>query len=618
MKKNTHFLLLMISVNLVLVHDVMAQPGTQAGITIVPKPLYLEQRSGNFVLDNETRILVSGEDRDLTAIGNQLADELEKLVGIRPDVGVAASPHAKNSIFLGLETDTLGDEGYRLTVSADRVSARGSKPAGVFYATQSILQLLPTAHGGAATALPAVEIADKPRFGWRGLMLDVGRYFYSVEYIKKYIDYLAMHKMNTFHWHLTEDHGWRIEIKKYPRLTSVGAWRAGTQFACGDRVDHTPHGGFYTQDQVREIVAYAQARYVTVVPEIEMPGHTYAALVAYPELSCTGEPAEMLINWGIQEDIYCGGKEEVFVFLENVLSEVAALFPSEFIHIGGDEAPKKRWEACSHCQKRIQDEGLEDEHELQSYFITRIERFLRTKGKRIIGWDEILEGGLAPNAAVMSWRGIEGGIEAARMHHPVVMTPHTHMYFDYYQGEPYLEPFAIGGYLPLQKVYGYEPIPDELSKEEANFILGVQGNVWAEYIHSPDYADYMTFPRVAALAEVAWTERRLKDWDDFIRRMEAQYVRYEQRGIKYAQSAFNVLYDVRRDAVGSGATVSLSTHTFQPDIRYTVDGTEPTASATSYEKPFAIAAPCTVKAATFKNGIRINKVSSYSLIGSER
>ncbi len=582
---------------------------------IIPQPLHLTKGKGSFTINHKTQILFANEAADLQAVARQLADGIREHTGLLLTVAELQPGKTKNAIILRLQADTLGDEGYHLVVNNSGVEITANRPAGAFYASQTFCQLLPVQeHGAKSIRVPAVAITDKPRFGWRGLMLDVGRYFYSVDYIKRYIDYLAMHKMNTFHWHLTEDHGWRIEIKKYPRLTSVGGWRKGTHFNAGNRINNTPHGGYYTQDQIREVVAYAQAKFVTIVPEVEMPGHSYAAQVAYPELSCTGEPSEMLVSWGIQKDIFCAGRERTFNFLEDVLTEVAALFPGEVIHIGGDEAPKDRWKACPDCQRRIQEEGLKDEHELQSYFITRIEKFLQTKGKRIIGWDEILEGGLAPNAIVMSWRGEAGGITAAGMEHEVVMAPNHFMYLDYYQGEAYLEPFSIGGFLPLRKVYSYEPIPKELSAEQAKFIRGVQANIWCEYIHSPDHADYMTFPRAAAVAEVGWSVPENKSWEDFTRRMEIQYRRYDRMGVNYAKSAHNINIQVEKDPSGISARVSLSNDAYRSEIRYTIDGSEPTAASPRYEAPFTVGVPSTIKAATFKNGERFHKVSSRSVI----
>lgn len=581
-------------------------------LSLIPQPLHMEEQDGDFKLDGNVTVKVDDKNEELRKLADLFVQGVYDRTGLTIKRG---KPDEKGkSILLKIVSDTLGDEGYRLFVTNKDIVVQASKANGIFYGIQTIYQLLPTEVSGSWVSIPAVSIFDQPRFGWRGLMLDVGRYFYSVEYVKKFIDYLSMHKLNVFHWHLTEDHGWRIAIKKYPRLTEVGAWRSGTNFQPGNNIDHNPHGGFYTQEEIREVVAYAKDRYVTVVPEIELPGHSLAALTAYPDLSCTGGPFQIPEKWGIQEDIYCAGKEEVFVFLENVLAEVIELFPSEIIHIGGDEAPKKRWSACPHCQKRIKEEGLKDEHELQSYFITRIERFLNSKGRKIIGWDEILEGGLAPNAAVMSWRGTKGGIAAAKMGHPVVMTPTSHMYFDYFQGEPYLEPFAIWGHVPLRKVYGYEPVPEELTTEEQKYVLGVQGNLWSEFIHSSDKNEYMTYPRGAALAEIAWSNPERKNWEDFKRRMEEQYRRYEQKGINYSRSAYQVYFEVTDQVDHNKSTVNLLTDSYQPEIYYTLDGSEPTTQSNQFEGPFEVPVQKTVRAATFKDGRRISPVSSRAII----
>jgi hexosaminidase len=368
-------------------------------------------------------------------------------------------------------------------------------------------------------------------------MLDVSRHFFPVSFLKKYIDILAMYKINTFHWHLTDDQGWRIEVKKYPLLTELSHWRDETVVGHASRsneYDGIGYGGFYTQEQAREIVGYAAERYITVVPEIEMPGHAVAALAAYPNLGCKEGPYKVSGTWGVHKDVFCAGKEETFIFLQNVLDEMLEIFPSQFIHIGGDECPKDAWKVCDACQKRIKDEKLKDEHELQSWFITRMDHYLTSKGRRLIGWDEILEGGLAPQATVMSWRGIAGGIEAAKQRHDVVMTPTTHMYIDYYQSEAKeKEPLAIGGFLTVEKVYSYEPVPEELTPEEAKHILGVQTNLWTEYIANTKYAEYMLLPRLQAQAETGWTKKELKNFADFEKRLETDYKRMEQLGINY-------------------------------------------------------------------------------------
>jgi hexosaminidase len=395
---------------------------------------------------------------------------------------------------------------------------------------------------GIKLSVPACEIKDEPRFVYRGMHLDVGRHMFPVASIKRYIDMIALHKMNTFHWHLTEDQGWRIEIKKYPKLTETGAFRKETIVGHAGKpplvYDGIPYGGFYTQDEVREVIAYAASRFITIIPEIEMPGHALAALASYPELSCTGGPFEVGTKWGVEDDVFCAGKEGTLSFLEGVLTEVIDLFPGKYIHIGGDECPKVRWEKCPFCQKRIKDEGLKDEQELQSYFIQRIEKFLISKGRKLIGWDEILEGGLAPEATVMSWRGTEGGIAAAKEKHDVIMTPSKYVYLDYYQCEPEGEPLAIGGYLPLERVYSYDPMPAELTADEQKYILGVQGNVWTEYIPTPEQLEYMAYPRMFAIAETGWSPEKLKDFDEFLSRLEILKKRYDAIGINYFKGEY--------------------------------------------------------------------------------
>lgn len=435
----------------------------------------------------------------------------------------------------------MGNEGYSLAVTPDAVVIRASQVAGLFYASQTLRQLLPPEIesrkevSGVPWVAPAVTILDQPRFRWRGLMLDVGRHIFPVDFIKRYIDLMAMHKMNVFHWHLTEDQGWRVEIKKYPRLTEIGSRRAATPLP-GQRgkLDGKPYSGYYTQDQIREIVSYAASRFVTVVPEIEMPGHAKAALASYPELSCTEGPFQVRTLWGIEENVFCAGNEKTFAFLEDVLAEILDLFPSDFIHIGGDECPKKRWERCPKCQIRIVREELENEGQLQSYFIRRIETFLNANGRRLIGWDEILEGGLAPNASVMSWRGVEGGLRAVREGHDVVMSPISHCYLNFYQSRDLdKEPPAFNEILPLETVYSFEPVPASLSTEEAEHILGAQGNLWTEYIPTPQLAEYMTYPRACALAEVMWSASNSRDYRDFLERLGNFLPRLEKQGVNF-------------------------------------------------------------------------------------
>lgn len=502
-------------------------------ISIIPKPAEVSFSKGIFQLNKSCALQFDTTNGEVSKIASFFNEYLENVYGFR----VEEHSKGKPIHFKIISQLNLGDEGYLLKVEPKAIVITASKPNGLFYGMQTLKQMLPLEAANGTLDIPAVDIKDQPRFAWRGNMLDVGRHFFPVSYLKKYIDILAIYKINTFHWHLTEDQGWRIEVKKYPLLTEISHWRDETVVGHASKskqYDGRGYGGFYTQEQAREIVRYAAERYITVVPEIEMPGHSTAALAAYPNLGCTGGPYQVSKTWGVHNEVFCAGKEETFTFLKDVLDEMLDIFPSQFIHIGGDECPKDAWKVCEACQKKIAEEGLKDEHELQSWFITRMDQYLTSKGRRLIGWDEILEGGLAPQATVMSWRGIKGGIEAAKQHHDVVMTPTTHMYLDYYQSEnKESEPLAIGGFLPVEKVYSYEPVPDELTTEEAKYILGVQSNLWTEYIPNTKYAEYMLLPRLQAQAEVGWTKKDLKNFPDFEKRLEIDYLRLDKLGINY-------------------------------------------------------------------------------------
>jgi hexosaminidase len=470
---------------------------------------------------------------------NYLKEELRKRHGFkqmfclkmptRQDV-----PAGPNLALKLIMPDTLLPEGwYSLSATAAGTEIRAASETGVFYGIQTLLQLVKNNSGRAE--LPETIISgDFPAFRYRGMHLDVCRHFFPVAFIKKYIDLLAIHKMNYFHWHLTEDQGWRIEIEKYPNLTSIGAWRKGSMVGkySDQKYDNIRYGGFYSKDEIREIVAYAAERHITVVPEIEMPGHALAALASYPKLSCTGGPFEVARGWGVFDDVYCT-REETFEFLYNVLDEVCELFPGEYIHIGGDECPKTRWKTCNDCQNRIKEEGLKDEHELQSWFIRRIERYLNQKGKKMIGWDEILEGGLAPNATVMSWRGTEGGIAAATQNHDVIMTPGSHCYFDHYQGKPEKEPLAIGGFTDLEKVFSFNPIPAGLPADKTAYILGAQANVWTEYILNEAHVEYMVLPRMTALSQVLWSGNNKGTFKNFEKGLFAFMESLKAQGYNY-------------------------------------------------------------------------------------
>ncbi len=507
-------------------------------MNIIPQVALHEARAGAFALSQDT-VLVAQDGA---------VEEAEKLaVRLRASTGhplPVLSSSAGSAITLTLDASLtqLGNEGYVLEVTPARIEARASNAAGLFYAGITLLQLLPpvvfnsTLQANVNWSIPCCHIEDQPRFKWRGMHLDVARHFMPLEFVKKFIDLLALHKMNVFHWHLTEDQGWRIEIKKYPKLTEVGAWRKETRAgherdAAG--FDGIPHGGFYTQDEARAVVAYAAARHITVVPEIEMPGHAQAAIAAYPELGNTDEKLEVWPQFGINKHVV-NVEESTVQFYQDVLREVLDIFPSKFIHVGGDECPKDEWRASARAQARMKELGLKDEHELQSWFIRRMDDFLNAHGRTLIGWDEILEGGLAANAVVMSWRGEEGGIAAAQAGHDVVMAPNRYVYFDYYITEDKAnEPLAIGGFLPLDKVYGYEPVPAQLSADAAKHVLGAQGELWTEYMKTPAHVEYMAFPRVCALSEVVWSPAARKDYAGFLQRMATHTQRLDALQVNY-------------------------------------------------------------------------------------
>ena len=537
-----------------LIFSLVLSPMLYAQIDIIPQPVDIKQGVGTHSFKTPLQIVY---DEPAKKSAELLADYLEKFYNVTSNLSPSSSGNRESYYFL-LGVKNVEQKGhYELNVDKN-ISITGDEE-GIFYGVQTFLQLLPPHTSNNLIKLPYVTISDHPRFGYRGLHLDCGRHFMSIEFIKKYLDYMAYHKLNYFHWHLTEDQGWRIEIKKYPKLTSIGAWRNGTIIGRhpGTGNDNKRHGGFYTQEQIKEIVKYAADRYITVIPEIEMPGHGSAAIAAYPNLSCfpteptknyfpkngkwagdsTGKQVQQA--WGVYSDVFCAGKEETFKFLQDVIDEVVPLFPGKYFHVGGDECPKSNWKRCPNCQKRMRDGNLKDEHELQSYFIQRMEKYINSKGKAMIGWDEILEGGLAPNAIVMSWRGEEGGIEAAKQNHQVIMTPTTYVYLDYSQTENE-DSVVIGGNLPVEKVYGYEPIPSALNADQANYILGAQGNVWSEYMSNPKKVEYMIFPRLSALSEVLWSPKEKKNWSDFERRMQVQFKRYELWKANYSRAYYDL------------------------------------------------------------------------------
>ncbi len=532
-------------------------------VAIIPQPVSLQTRDGKFIITKKTVLAARDEQDRKTA--QLLNDYLQQVYGFKLDIDKQES---KNYIRFSTKKfiKAPDNDAYSLTVTKDGVSIDGDTYAGTFYGMQTLIQLLPVANQSANNQqlqIPYVTVQDYPRFSYRGMHLDVSRHFFPVSFVKKYIDYIALHKMNFFHWHLTDDQGWRIEIKKYPRLTEVGAYRNGTIIGRypGTGNDNIPYGGFYTQEEVKDIVQYAAERHITVVPEIEMPGHSSAAIAAYPWLSCfpdeeTNIPAhpseaskkmtgkKVQETWGVFDDVFCAGKDSTFNFLQDVLDEVIPLFPSQYVHVGGDECPKANWKRCPQCQARMKQQGLKDEHELQSYFIQRMEKYLNSKGKTLIGWDEILEGGLAPNAWVMSWRGEQGGIDAAKQNHNVIMTPGGYVYLDHSQTKNE-DSVTIGGYTPVEKTYGYEPVPKELNAEQAKYIKGAQGNVWTEYMQNPSKVEYMIFPRMSALSEVLWSPKEKKNWKDFEKRLQTQFKRYGLWKANYSKAYFDLESTIR-------------------------------------------------------------------------
>jgi len=615
MKKSLFFALAVLSFALI-----SCKKEVPTDISIIPQPNQLEVFPGKMMIDQSTRI-VYDENEESKQVAEYLASAFANF-GFHLEQNVfTKNESGKNSILLQINysKNNLSNEGYQLTINEYSVKLTANTAAGLFYGVQSLLQLIPVDVFEGENQLtefeiPCLEITDQPRFPYRGMHLDVCRHFFPVDFIKQYIDLLAMYKFNTFHWHLTEDQGWRIEIKKYPKLTEIAAYRDSTLIGhYGEKIpryDGKKYGGFYTQEEIKDIVQYAAERHITIIPEIEMPGHSLAALSAYPELACTPGPFHAATTWGVFDDIYCT-KEETFTFLENVLDEVMALFPSKYIHIGGDEAPKSRWENCPVCQANMKKYDLKNENELQSWFNHRIEEYLNENGRQLIGWDEILDGGLSPNATVMSWRGTEGGIAAAKQGHDAIMTPGGYCYFDHYQADPEFQPLAIGGLTTLKKVYSYEPVPEILNDDEAKHILGAQANLWTEYIATPEQAEYMVLPRMAALAEVDWCEPENKDWPDFQRRVNDHFQLYDALGLNYSHGSYKIDISSVPDGSSNTLVVSLESEIYNPDIRYTTDGSDPKPTSAKYTGSLTLAPGSTIKAAVFVDGKLMEKPVVY-------
>lgn len=576
------------------------QPTTVANYEVVPMPLEINTtQQASFLLKSGVTVYYPAGNEKMQRNAEFLASYVKAQTGI--ELQVQAGEGGKGGIVLQLGLANDNPEAYQLKVDASQVVISSPSEAGVFYGIQTLRKAVDVAEGS-NVELPAVEIKDQPRFGYRGMMLDVGRHFFSMDEIKTYIDMMALHNINRFHWHLSEDQGWRIEIKKYPKLTEIGSMRKETVIGHNSgKYDGKPYGGFYTQEQAKEIVAYAAERYITVIPEIDLPGHMQAALAAYPELGCTGGPYEVWTQWGVSDNVLCAGNDQTIQFIKDVLAEIVEIFPSEYIHVGGDECPKVKWSTCPKCQARIKALGLKSdnkhtkEERLQSYVIHEAEEFLNSKGRKMIGWDETLEGGLAPNATVMSWRGEAGGIEAAKQHHDVVMTPNTYLYFDYYQSkDTETEPMAIGGYLPIERVYSYEPMPKSLSPEEQKYIVGVQANLWTEYIPDFKQVQYMVLPRMAALCESQWCAPEKKNYEAFLQRVSRLVNIYAKNGWNYATHIFDVMLDLKPNTE-TGTLDAVARTIDNAPIYYTLDGSEPTTASEKYTDVIKIDKPCTLR-----------------------
>ncbi len=564
---------------------------------IIPAPLSVTVLEGSFEVRPDDKVAIVSLTTSAEKEAYLFSDYLKYTYGLEIPVKNKKTKSYKKVIYFSTDYTGSNPEGYHLTVKESRIDIVG-KGAGLFYGLQSLMQMCSAASPDKKKVrIPCAEISDKPRYAYRGIMQDVGYHIYPVSFIKKQIDLLSKYKLNVYHWHLTEDHGWRIEIKKYPKLTEIAAYREQTCISnydpefCG--LDSTPYGGYYTQDEIRDIVAYAAERHVTVIPEIELPGHTLAVLAAYPEYACGDNPGPFKVaqNWGIYEDVFCAGKEITFRFLEDVLTEVMDLFPSKYIHIGGDECPKERWKKCHYCQQRIKDNSLKDEFELQSYFIKRIEKFVKSKGRKIIGWDEILEGGLAPDATVMNWRDISEGIKAAQQSHDVIMAPNSFVYFDYIQGNRTLEPLAIGwGFNPTERVYSFNPTPAELTPEQQKHIIGVEAPLWTEHMDTHRKVEYMMLPRLMALSEIAWSELAVKDSVNFKEVRLPEHLAW----LDTTETVYRVPTPIgMQDEIlyGSEFTLSLKVPVKGAKIFYNFDGQEPRETDYLYEKPIRIIVP---------------------------
>lgn len=588
----------------------------EADFNIVPLPEQITNIEGEpFVLSQETKIAYPQNNPDIERIANFLADYIDQATGHRPEVGTETGD---NTIILMSQLSKDNNEAYTITVTPQNITIDGATPAGTFYGVQTLRKAIPAEANETDVRFRNVEITDQPRFGYRGMHLDVSRHFFSADSVKRYIDLLAFHNMNRFHWHLTDDQGWRVQIAKYPKLTEVGAYRDETIVGYNESntYDGKRYGGYYTRDEIEEIIKYAQDRFITIIPEIDLPGHMLAALASYPHLGCTGKDYKVGTKWGVFDDVLCAGNDSALQFVYDVMDDVTELFPSEYVHIGGDECPKVRWEDCPKCQARIKELGLKDDNEhtaeqkLQSWFMQKVEKHLAEKGRKVIGWDEILEGGIGPDATVMSWRGMDGGYMAVKQKHDAIMTPNSHLYFDYYQSsDTDGEPLAFNGYVPIEKVYSLNPIPEGLSAEEQKHIIGVQANMWAEYLPTFRQVEYMALPRMCALAEVQWCSPERRDYFAFLKRLPRMIQFFERDSFNYCKRVFEVQMDIATDFTDATDRVILYACNSDGNLRYTLDGTLPTTASASYSSPIKIDETCTLTAGQFEGDSLVKAIS---------
>lgn len=588
-----------------------------ANYDIVPLPQEVKKNGAEaFLLSKSTKVYVA-KDETLELVAKHLVDYLQQNTGLQ--LAITNDATDKNVIILNTGLESTNAESYKLDINANRIEITGASASGTFYGVQTLRKSTPIGEGIEVVKYDAVTINDFPRFPYRGMHLDVARHMFSVDSVKIYIDMLALHNINNFHFHLTDDQGWRLEIKKHPELTKKGSMRDQTVIGKNSgEYDGQPYGGYYTQEEIKDIVKYAQDRFITVIPEVDLPGHMLAALTTYPNLGCTGGPYKVAQTWGVFDDVLCAGNEDIYPFLEDIFDEVIALFPSEYIHVGGDECPKSQWEKCPKCQAKIKSLNLKadakhsKEEMLQSYVIQRIEKYINSKGRKVIGWDEILEGGIAPNATIMSWQGTEGGIAAAKQGHDAIMTPTTYLYFDYYQTTDLKdEPFGIGGYVPVKTVYDYDPMPAELSVEEQKHIIGTQANVWSEYMKTFSHVQYMVLPRMGALSEIQWTMPEKKNYDKFLPRLASMMKLYNHYGYSYGKHIFNIEDKIEVNKEKKQISLTLSTFD-DANIYYTLDGSEPTEASNIYKEPILIDKSVSIKAISIREGI-VSKVYENDL-----